>query len=144
MQSAHIQLAKTLAFMGALPFIGAVVAQSLGMAHYHSGYLALSYGAVIISFLCGIHWGLFLSHAHEIRLNLLVSSNLLAVIAWATLFFVVPVTQYLVQIAAFIVLWLIDRRLVAEGVIERWFYQLRKQVTMLVLLCLCVMLVLQF
>lgn len=144
MRLAHIQMAKTLTFLGAIPFIGAAGAQLLGAAHYHSGYLALTYGAVIISFLCGIHWGLFLSHAHEIRLNLLVTSNLLAVIAWATLFFVIPTTQFLVQITAFIALWLIDRRLVAEGVIERWFYQLRKQVTMLVLLCLCVMLVLQF
>lgn len=144
MRLAHTQLAKNLTFMGALPFVGAVGAQLQGMEHYHSGYLALTYGAVIISFLCGIHWGLFLTHANDIRLNLLVTSNLLAVIAWATLFFVIPVTQYLVQIAAFIALWLIDCRLVAEGVIERWFYHLRKQVTILVVLCLSVMLVLQF
>ncbi|BEV09238.1 MULTISPECIES: DUF3429 domain-containing protein [unclassified Methylophilus] len=144
MRPIHIQLAKTLTFMGALPFAGAVVAQMQGMAHYHTGYLALTYGAVIISFLCGIHWGLFLNHAQDTRLNLLVTSNLLALLAWATLFFVVPVTQYLVQIAAFIVLWLIDRKLVAEGLIERWFYQLRTQITLLVTLCLCAMLVLQF
>lgn len=143
MRLSHIQLAKTLTFMGALPFVGAVIAQLQGMAHYHSGYFALTYGAVIISFLGGIHWGLFLSNAQHTRLNLLVTSNLLALIAWATLFFVVPVTQYLVQIAAFIALWWIDRKLVAEGIIERWFYRLRSQVTAVVLLCLAIMLVLQ-
>lgn len=144
MRSTQTQLAKILTFSGALPFAAAVLAHLQGMASYHSGYLALTYGAVIISFMAGIHWGLFLTHAQYTRINLLLSSNLLALIAWASLFFLIPVTQYLIQIVCFIVLWSIDRRLYAEGVIEGWYYQLRTQITTVVVIFLSALLVLQY
>lgn len=144
MHSTQTQLAKILTFSGALPFAGAVLAQLQGMANYHSDYLALTYGAVIISFLAGIHWGLFLTHAQYTRVNLLVSSNLLALIAWASLFFLITVTQSLVQIVCFIALWFIDRRLYAEGVIEGWYYQLRTQITSVVVIFLGALMVLQY
>jgi hypothetical protein len=136
MKQDHIVWAKTLAWLGAVPFVASVAAQFAGMAGYHTAYSSLTYGTVIISFLSGIHWGLYLSSGQHSSINLLVSSNVLAVVAWLSLVLLAPSVQYLVQGACFTVLLLIDARLVADGVIERWFYQLRKQVTLLVVLCL--------
>lgn len=140
MQRVQIVWARSLAALGAIPFIAAVLAHFAGVAEYHTTSLSLTYGAVIISFLSGIHWGVYLTHSQETRINLLISSNLLAILAWLSLLFLVPVTQYLIQITCFIILVLIDRRLTIDGVIERWFYQLRKHITLLVVACLLILL----
>lgn len=131
--------AKGLALFGATPFIAAVLAQLAGLANDHTTTLSLTYGAIIISFLSGIHWGLYLTHEKARRINLLITSNILAVLAWVTLWLWTPGMQYLVQLACFISLLMIDRRLLADGVIERWFYQLRQQISLLVMVCLLLM-----
>lgn len=143
MQRDQIIWAKGLTLLGAIPFVAAVLAQIAGMAHYHTAYLSLTYGAIIISFLSGIHWGLYITHAKAKRINLLVSSNILALLAWLSLLLLVPVTQYLIQITCFISLLLIDRQLAADGAIEAWFYQLRLQISSLVIICLLVLVWLQ-
>lgn len=136
MNKQQVKLASILTTLGALPFVGAVAAQLAGISAYHTSYFSLTYGAVILSFLGGMHWGVFLSQAHVTRINLLVSSNLFALLAWLSLLMLVPLTQYLIQITCFVALLLIDRKLAADGMIERWFYNLRKQVTLVVVLCL--------
>lgn len=143
MQRDQMLWAKGLALLGATPFIAAVVAQMAGMANYHTGYLSLTYGAIIISFLSGIHWGLYLTHAKARRINLLISSNVIALLAWLSLLLLIPVTQYLIQITCFISLLLIDRQLLVDGAIERWFYQLRQQISLLVIGCLLLLVWLQ-
>lgn len=143
MQRDQMLWAKGLALLGATPFIAAVVAQLAGMANYHTGYLSLTYGAIIISFLSGIHWGLYLTHAKARRINLMISSNVIALLAWLSLLLLIPVTQYLIQITCFISLLLIDRQLLADGAIERWFYQLRQQISLLVIGCLLLLVWLQ-
>lgn len=143
MQRDQIIWAKGLTLLGAIPFVAAVLAQIAGMAHYHTAYLSLTYGAIIISFLSGIHWGLYITHAKAKRINLLVSSNILALLAWLSLLLLVPVTQYLIQITCFISLLLIDRQLAADGAIEAWFYQLRLQISSLVIICLLLLVWLQ-
>ncbi|QDC43242.1 DUF3429 domain-containing protein [Methylophilus medardicus] len=143
MQRDQIIWAKALTLLGAIPFVAAVLAQIAGMAHYHTAYLSLTYGAIIISFLSGIHWGLYITHAKAKRINLLVSSNILALLAWLSLLLLVPVTQYLIQITCFISLLLIDRQLAADGAIEAWFYQLRLQISSLVIICLLLLVWLQ-
>ena len=138
MQTTHIKLAQALTFSGALPFVAAILAPLVGIDFMHSGYFALTYGAIIIAFLSGIHWGLFMAHAHDTRLNLLISSNLFALLAWGSLLLMQPRLAVFVQIVCFLGLWLIDRRLVAEAVIRPWFFRLRTQITAIVLFCLCV------
>ncbi|MDP8568883.1 DUF3429 domain-containing protein [Methylophilus aquaticus] len=144
MNKQQIKLASILTIVGALPFVAAVAAQLAGVSAYHTSYFSLTYGAVILSFLGGMHWGVFLSQAHVARINLLVSSNLFALLAWLSLLMLVPLTQYLIQITCFLALLLIDRKLAADGMIERWFYNLRKQVTLVVVVCLATLAVLTF
>lgn len=140
MPSHHQTLAKWLTYSGAIPFIIAAISICLGHATYHMASLSVTYGAVILSFVSGVHWGVFLSHAERAPINLLVSSNITALLAWLSLLLVVPFTQYLILLCSFIGLWLIDRQLVKHGVIEAWFYQLRTRITIIVSGCLLVFL----
>lgn len=134
-----IQQAKTLTFLGAIPFIAPVIGHLLGVKDVHLAQFGLHYGAVIAAFLCGIHWGLFLTHSDQTRLNLLITSNAFTLLAWSSLLTLIPRYQYLIQFACFASLLMIDIELGKEGVIPRWFVELRKIVTSIVLMSLVLM-----
>lgn len=139
MNKHQIQLAKILTILGALPFIGAVAAQAMGADDVHVRYFSLTYGAIIVSFLSGMHWGLFLSQARLTRTNLLVTSNIIALLAWGSLLLFSASLQYVLQMLCFITLLLIDRKLTNEGILERWFFELRNRISLLVVMCLIAM-----
>ncbi len=139
MSHKHINLAKALTLLGAVPFVAPIVAHLLGYEDIHLRLFALSYGAIIAAFLCGIHWGLFLTQAQQTRFNLLITSNVFTLFAWGSLLTLIPHLQYFIQIACFISLLIIDRELAKEGVIPMWFFNLRKIITSIVLLSLLVM-----
>lgn len=139
MSHKHIHLAKALTLLGAVPFVAPIVAHLLGYEDIHLRLFALSYGAIIAAFLCGIHWGLFLMRAQQTRINLLITSNVFTLLAWASLLTLIPHLQYLIQIVCFVSLWMIDWKLAKEGVIPMWFFQLRKIITSIVLLSLLLM-----
>lgn len=134
-------LARVLSFAGALPFLAAIaallVAPALATAHVWQAVVA--YGAVIASFVSGIHWGLFLYRERGLPLNLFISSNLCALAAWAAL--LVPSRQgaVLLLIAVFATLFAIDHRLFAAKAHAHWFYKLRAAVTVVVVAALGVL-----
>jgi len=139
MQTKHITLAKILTSLGVIPFVAPVIAHLLGCHDVHLRLFALSYGALIATFLSGMHWGLFLTQSQKTRFNLLITSNVLTLLAWGSLLTLIPHLQYFIQIACFISLLIIDRELAKEGVIEMWFFKLRKIITSIVLLSLLLM-----
>lgn len=142
MHARHIQLAKQLAFAGTLPFIGTVVVMLYGLDSTLIRQSSLAYGALIIAFISGIHWGLFLTQAPKIPINLLVSSNLLTLLSWSSLMMDFGLWSYLTQILSFSILLMIDRQLLKVVIIERWFFILRCQATLIVITSLCLSLLL--
>ncbi|MGV8831932.1 MAG: DUF3429 family protein [Devosia sp.] len=89
--------------------------------------LALGYGAVIASFVCGVHWGLFMTRSRIMPVNLLVTSNVGALLAWAMLALgqgsaVSGFTGMALVLAGLLALdfWLLQR-----GGIAPWFWRLR-------------------
>lgn len=143
MSHKHIILAKALTLLGAVPFVAPIVAHLLGYEDIHLRLFALSYGAIIAAFLCGIHWGLFLIQSQQTRFNLLITSNVFTLLAWGSMLTLIPHLQYFLQIACFVSLLIIDRELAKEGVIPMWFFKLRKIITSIVLLSLLGMAYLQ-
>ena len=139
MRPPHIKLANTLTLLGAIPFVAPAVASLLGFRDVHMHALVLSYGAIIASFLSGMHWGLYLRHAAQTRINLLITSNIVALVAWASL--IIPSTpwQYYLQMACFVLLLLIDYQLTKVRVHASWFFNLRVLITGIVLASLLVM-----
>lgn len=140
MQADQITLAKLLTLLGGVPFVAAILARFLGLHFFDIDAALLTYSAIIISFLCGMHWGLCLSTATNDKVNLLVSSNMMALLAWASLLLDMIVLQYCIQIVCFLSLFIIDYWLYKGNSISSWFYQLRKVITFIVTLSLLAML----
>ena len=120
------RLAGVLTLAGIAPIWGLLVLR-LWLDGAPLGLIALGYGAVIASFVCGVHWGLFMSRAEQMPFNLLVTSNVGALLAWAMLVLGLasPTAGFfglaLVLAGLLAMDWLIRQR---SG-IEPWFWRLR-------------------
>ncbi|WP_193335149.1 DUF3429 domain-containing protein [Devosia beringensis] len=101
----------------------------LGMPALVLAPWALGYGAVIASFVCGVHWGQFMSQSETMPVNLLVTSNVGALLAWGFL----GLGQVWVSGAALGLALLLagvlalDAIMLRRGVIDPWFWRLRWQ-----------------
>ncbi len=135
-------LARVLTFAGALPFIAAVVALQLAppVATAPVWQAVLGYGAVIASFVSGIHWGLFVYRDKAMPLNLFISSNVCALAAWGALLAPTLWLSLAILIAVFAALFAIDHALWRAGAHAAWFYQLRAAITAIVIAALAVLL----
>ncbi len=128
-------LAITLTYLGAIPFylslfIGSWSIKALDV-HYEQ--IVLTYGAIIVSFICGIHWGVYLFK--DAPLNLFIHSNIVALIAWVAAL-LEKNTGIVVLILCFVYLLIIDKILTNTKILEEWYMQLRLNITLLVVLSL--------
>ena len=82
-------LAWPLGLGGLLPFLAGLVAVSLGQA-WAAGALA-AYGAVILSFLGAVHWGLALAAPDQASRARLVGGVLPSLVAWLALLAPLPI-----------------------------------------------------
>ena len=130
-------VATVLTYSGTLPFILATIGlfyNPLGLAlDYHN--LVLSYGAVITSFIAGIHWGSYLTKSCS--LNLFIHSNLVALAAWCA-FLTSVHNGTLILIGCFIYLLFLDRHLLQANHIESWFFRVRLRASIIVILALTI------
>jgi Protein of unknown function (DUF3429) len=99
---------RALGWSGLLPFVGGALAVSVGPPALHEPALRalIAYGAVIVSFLGGIHWGAPTGAAHDASRAWGVVPSLLA---WPLL--LVPSARFaLIGLAAALALcWAVDR-----------------------------------
>lgn len=121
------RLARYLTYSGILP-PWLALALHFGLGWQPAGFAALTYGAIIASFLCGMHWGLFLQLPKPVPINLLLTSNAGALAAWAMLLLSLwSAPLAFVGLAMVLaVLLFIDRRLLSLGVIKPWFWTIRR------------------
>lgn len=139
MRASNIKLANTLTFLGSIPFLVPATASLLGFRNAHMHALVLGYGAIIASFLSGMHWGLYLRHAEQTRINLLITSNIVALAAWISLIIPINYWQYALQIACFTLLLVIDHQLTKTQVHAQWFFNLRVWITVVVIAALLIL-----
>lgn len=95
--------------------------------------LLMAYGAVIVAFIAGIHWGIFLFR--QSSLNLFLHSNVIALLAWLSLLSTLLWGVMLLVFCFLYLLW-IDTVLVRQQLLESWFYRLRVHASALALLSL--------
>jgi hypothetical protein len=139
------RLAIALTLAGALPFwlVAAYIALDPGGALVPFAWLSvLLYGAVIASFVAGLHWGLYLYSSAPMPLNLFLTSIICALAVWGVMLLPGLEPQLAGLAAVFAVLFVIDRCLWRAGVHERWFYRLRAAITGIVIAALALLLVL--
>lgn len=117
-------LAQILTYAGALPFIGATFASifHLDFLDLNYPYMVITYGVVIVSFISGIHWGVYLFK--DAPINLFIHSNVITLIAWMMIVFSSPYSPFGL-IFCLVYLLQIDRRLGAAGILEEWYVQMR-------------------
>jgi hypothetical protein len=129
-------LVKALTYAGTLPLLACAILAFVPNVPIDVNHIALCYGAVIVSFLAGIHWVLYLLSDGRCRRNLLLTSNLLALAAWTAL--LIPQQGVALGLlgVCFLVLLKLDTELTASGYHPKWYNRLRINATMVVILSL--------
>jgi len=140
-QPLNHRTAQLLTYAGTLPLVIAAVGLAVGQLPSSDVlWMASTYSAIIISFLAGIHWACHLFFSDRCPRNLLLTSNTIALLAWLSL--LVPQHQpwqVLLQILCFLYLLILDYKLSVAGILPPWFYSLRLNATMIVVLALCIL-----
>lgn len=124
-----IRLAWLLAAAGTLPFFGGIADRAMLGGHWLPAVQI--YGAVIASFVAGIHWGAALMGPERFGPRLLAASNGAALIAWVAAL-LPPAPGFFILAALFPLLALIDRQLFQARLWPLWFWRLRATITALV------------
>lgn len=131
-------LPVALVLAGALPFMFASGSLVLGKPLHPTVAIVtlLTYGAVILSFLGGIQWGIALRIADEAPTSaqrLFVLSVLPSLAAWATLLLMNdPTWQLAAQLGILIAVWAVDGLLNLQRILPAGFFKLRTGITALV------------
>lgn len=138
------QLYSILTLTGAAPFVLAAVAPYLGITSVgplgSPTGIALSYALAIICFLAGAQWATYLYHGREVQMNLFLLSNAVVLACWFAFLSRNVAASIVVSIAAFIVLLVIDRRLLAQSIIDRHYFRMRLTATVIACLSLAALL----
>jgi hypothetical protein len=126
--------AQALGFAGLIPFVAAALATLvLGdpAARELAGRALLGYGAVILSFLGGVHWGLVLRDRPAQPVKPLVAGVLPSLAGWASL--LLPYEQALAaQVACFGGFWLYEHRVLGAAVLTPGYLALRRWLSLIV------------
>jgi len=136
MNARNINLAKFLTYSGTLPLIASTIAAAIGFHWFDVMYAAITYGAVIVSFLCGIHWAIYLFFSESCPRNLLLTSNFTALIAWSSLLVGNIRIALIIQSLCFLFLLYLDHKLLNKAILPQWFYVLRSNATIVVVISL--------
>lgn len=128
---------------GVLPFAALATAALLGL-EWRYGFAPgsartglIAYGAVILSFLGGVRWGLALKHGADHQAGLMVVSVLPSLAAWLALMLPRPHDLTLL-VACFLALAVADFAMVRRGQAPAWYATLRLLLTAAVVLILIV------
>lgn len=137
MDEKHKKLATLLTYAGTLPFLAGIIVQIIGvdLGGLNIGHLVIAYGAVIVSFIAGIHWGIYMFR--DSPLNLLIHSNMVALTAWITLYFM-SLASFLILILCLVYLAVLDIKLKQADVLEGWFIKIRLKASGIVIVCLII------
>ena len=137
------RLPLTLTLASAVPFVALSVAVSARMFD-DNGFVIhtlLTYSAVILSFLGGIHWGIAVSsYSHDKKTaNMLITESVLpSILAWGVLLHAPLHIQLLVLTVLFTFVWAIDSVLVGRKIVPLWFFEIRCIITPVVVVSLYV------
>ncbi|MDX6751716.1 DUF3429 domain-containing protein [Geminicoccaceae bacterium 1502E] len=128
------KVALLLGWLGVLPFAAALAGIALGdfTAHLANAVL-LIYGAVILSFMGGVQWGLAMAAGSGPARY--VASVVPALAGWAAVHLSSDGGKLLLA-AAFLGLMLHDQRTAAAGEAPAWYPRLRRPLTITVVICL--------
>lgn len=141
MQQSFVRNASVLTYLGILPFVICTAALMVGFEQIKATQILISYAAVIVSFIAGIHWSQAMKQIESSCGWLLISSNIIALLAWGSLLVPHAVSSLALLIFLLLALLTIDHKLYTAGEIDAWFITLRRRVTTVVVVTLTLALV---
>jgi hypothetical protein len=129
-------IASWISYAGAVPFVvGAAMMVSEHEADWWNMALT-AYGAIILSFLGGVHWGLCIAQGQVEPRRLLVGA-LPALVGWLSVL-AAGRTGLQMLLAAFALMLAYDRTLAYSGAVPAWYARLRLPVSLIVVVSLAV------
>lgn len=127
-----------LALFGFVPFAVGTLIELLPLQSDFLFYKAISakmlpaYGAVILSFLGGIRWGIAVADNPASPVSRTLAWSVVPSLwGWAAVFWAAPI-NYLMLAVGFAAMGMWDRKLIEKPHIPRWFVELRKVLSVLV------------
>lgn len=128
-----------LGYGGLLPFAALMPASLID--HHHAALWSdalYAYGAIILSFIGALHWGLAMSLSElseRQRSSQFIWSVVPALIAWPAVLFSPPLAAPLL-VMGFIAHYLQDLRLAGRATLPGWYLPLRLRLTSVAVVCL--------
>jgi len=129
-----------LIFLGSIPFIFFSFLRMLSYEeffHLDINYILSIYSLSIISFICGSHWGIFLTN-NNLKINLFLLSNLITISSFFGILFLKVNYFFLLQILILILLLLIDFYIFRQNIIQKKYIYSRILITVIVVGCLII------
>ncbi|MFN8692831.1 MAG: DUF3429 domain-containing protein [Holosporales bacterium] len=118
MKQEEKKLAAILTYSGTIPLIlAALVPLFFIVDEADVNRITTTYSAIIISFLCGIHWAVFLFFSEKCPRNLFFTSNIVALIGWLSLIAAPLNVAQTLQILCFLYILVLDLMIIPVGVI---------------------------
>ena len=129
-----------LIFLGSIPFVFFSFLRIISLEEFFYldiNYILSIYSLSIISFICGSHWGLFLTN-NTLKINLFFLSNLLTISSFFGILFLKINYFFLLQILILITLLLIDFYIYRQNITQLKYIYSRILITTLVVICLII------
>lgn len=123
-----------LGYGGLVPFVAcAIVMLAIPEtdARHFAGRALVGYGAVILSFLGGVHWGLVLRAPSARAAGMLVAGVIPSLVGWASLLLPFE-TAAALQVAGFGGFWLYEHRVLGPQVLPPAYLGMRRWLTLIV------------
>ena len=130
-------LTKALTYSGLLPFI---LLSCCGLLQIDKLFgitildIFISYGAVILSFIAGIHFAYAIMQ-HKLNTLLLILSNIIALLCVLCLFLEHSLALFFLMLGYLVNMW-IDFIAYQHCITDKWFLNLRLRVSLIVMVCL--------
>ena len=130
-----VLIARVLGYAGALPFLcGAIAAsQQVSVLGVTPAYLLLSYGAVILSFLGGLHWGRVITSPNangRFDSTWLIWSVCPSLLGWVALLLPIKVGAVVLSLC-FLAALQIDQTMFREKIWPVWMRSLRVHLSLI-------------
>lgn len=128
--------AKALGYAGLIPFVVFSIGCWIPLPYVtNAPYLLITYGAVILSFMGAVHWGVAMANKDQQQGKFFISSVLPALIAWSALLLAQSLAL-VILLAGFIGLYSYDRSVEKAQALPGWYIPMRTRLTAVVVLCL--------
>lgn len=123
-----------LIFLGSIPFIFFSFLKLFNYQEFFQieiNFILSIYSLSIISFICGSHWGIFLSNSN-LGFNLFLLSNFLTILSFIGFLLLEERNYFFLQILILIILLLIDVYIFKKKITQKKYVNTRILVTFLV------------